>query len=172
MTIAVAGTSSMAWAWVVVLQLLGVNGLVLTTLRWSQNVFSMVHQCVQTFWERSTNFVCFENILILKFDGWNLDLQDRRIKDKHLHLYHVQAYIYENHDLARNDRESLWIFSWCISFSDYGPNDPFLSRVFPYLWPWGLPFLITYSGIDWRSNVYSMEPRLATFSFKRCPHVQ
>ena len=34
---AIADTSRMAWAWVVVLQILGVDGLMWTTLRWSQN---------------------------------------------------------------------------------------------------------------------------------------
>ena len=62
MTIAVAVTSSWAWAWDVVLQFLGVNGSVCTTLGWSQNGFSVVRQCLQTYWERSTNFVCNENL--------------------------------------------------------------------------------------------------------------
>ena len=49
----------------------------------------------------------------------------------------------------------------------------FFSGVFPYLWPWGRPFLIMYSGIERRSNVYFfMKPRLATVSCKRCPQVQ
>ena len=39
MTVAVAGTSSMAWAWVVVLQILGVNGLVWTTLGFKSERF-------------------------------------------------------------------------------------------------------------------------------------
>ena len=60
---AVPGTSSRGAVRVVVLQILGVNALMWTTLRWSQNDFSMV-QCFQTYWERSTNFVCIENILI------------------------------------------------------------------------------------------------------------
>ena len=75
-TVAVAGNSSMAWAWVVVLQILGVNGLVQTTLGWSQNGFSMVRQCFLTYWERSPNFVCNESILIRTFERWNLVLQD------------------------------------------------------------------------------------------------
>ena len=48
----------------------------------------------------------------------------------------------------------------------------FLFWSFPISGPWGLPFLITYSGIERRSNVFTMKPRLATISFKRCPHVQ
>ena len=116
-------------------------------------------------------FVCSEHILVLTFDRWNLVLQDRPIYDKHLHLVHDRAYVYEKHDLAKNDHGFLWIASWCISFPNYG-TDSFFSGAFPYLWPWGLPFLITYSWIERRSNVYSMKPLLATVSFKRCPHVQ
>ena len=67
---AIADTSRMAWAWVVVLQILGVDGLMWTTLRWSQNDFSMV-QCFQTYWERSTNYVCIENILLASCSGRN-----------------------------------------------------------------------------------------------------
>ena len=48
----------------------------------------------------------------------------------------------------------------------------FFSGVFPYLWSWSLPFLITHSGIERRSTVYSMKPRWTTISFNRCPHVQ
>ena len=36
------------------------------------------------------------------------------------------------------------------------------SEAFPYLWPWSPSFLITYSGIGRKSNVFSMKPRLAT----------
>ena len=75
---AVADTSRMAWAWVVVLQILGVNGFMWTTHRWSQNDFSMV-QCFQTYWGRSTNFVCIENILIPSCNERNLGLQDHPI---------------------------------------------------------------------------------------------
>ena len=69
--------------------------------------------------------------------------------------------------------DSFVVPSLCISFSSYWPDNILcFLEVFPYLWPWGLHFLITYSGIDRRSNVFSMKPRLATLSFKRCPHVQ
>ena len=41
-------------------------------LRWSQNGFSMVRQCFQTYWERSTNSVCIENILIQSCNERNI----------------------------------------------------------------------------------------------------
>ena len=97
----------------------------------SQNVFSMVGCQNPTYWERSTNFACSESVLILTFDRWNLVLQDRHIWDKNLHLDHVRAWIFVNQDLARNDHGFLWIFSWFISFSNYGPNDIFPFRSFP-----------------------------------------
>ena len=61
MTVAVAGTSSKAWAWVVSLQLIGVNGFVVDNA-WMKSQRSMVRACFQTYWERSTNFVCNEKI--------------------------------------------------------------------------------------------------------------
>ena len=77
----------------------------------------MVRQCLQTYWERSTNFVCSENILILT-------LQDRPIFRQTSSSRSCSRHGFtKKHDLARNDHGSLWIFSWCISFSNYGPDD-------------------------------------------------
>ena len=86
--------------------------------------YGMGLSCLQTFWGRSTNSVCNENILVLNTsDRWNLVLQDRPIHDKRLHFDHVRAYVYEKHDLARNDHGSLWTLFRCICFSNHGPDD-------------------------------------------------
>ena len=45
--------------------------------------------------------------LLLTYDRCDLVLQERPMHDKLLHLDHVRAYIYENHDLARNDHGSV-----------------------------------------------------------------
>ena len=127
---AVPGTSNRAAVWVVVLQILGVNGSMKTTLGWSQNGFSMVLG-LQTYWERSTNFVCIENLLIPSCDERNLCLPDRHIWCKLLHLDHVRAWLYESQDLARNDRGPLWNSSWCISSSNIGLDDTLSFLVFP-----------------------------------------
>ena len=90
--------------------------------------------CLLTCWERSTNFVCIENILILSFDRWNLVLQDRPICDKRLDLDHVRAGMHEIQDLSRSDRGPLWISSWSISFLKLWARwHSFFSGVFPYL---------------------------------------
>ena len=48
-----------------------------------------------------------------------------------------------------------------------------VSRLLPYLCPWGRPFLMTYSGIEKRSIVYLMNCRLAPLPLReKCPHVQ
>ena len=48
-----------------------------------------------------------------------------------------------------------------------------LLAFFPYLWPWGLPFLMTYSGSERRSIVYLPNFRSTSVSFwQKCPHVQ
>ena len=54
---AIVDISSRALAWVVVLQIIGVDGSTWSTLGWNQNIFSML-QCFQTWWERSTYLVC------------------------------------------------------------------------------------------------------------------
>ena len=46
--------------------------------------------------------------------------------------------MFHNQNLA-----TIWISSWYISFSNYGPND-IVSGIFKFL-AWGLPFIITYS---------------------------
>ena len=55
--------------------------------------------------------LCGESVLPLTLGRCDLVLQDRPIQDKHLHLDHVRACIYENQDLAGNDRGSLRISS-------------------------------------------------------------
>ena len=106
--------------------------------------------------------------------GVYLVLQERPMHDKLLHLDCVESSVHGKHDLARIDHGFLCSPSFRISFSSYGPDDIlFFSGSFPYLWPWGLPFLITYSGLERRSIVfYNENVDWATVSFKRCPHVQ
>ena len=53
---AIAGISRMELPWVVVLQILGEDGLMWSAHRWSQNDLSPV-RFFQTYWERSTNSV-------------------------------------------------------------------------------------------------------------------
>ena len=101
-----ADTSRMAWVWIVVLPIFGVDGLMYTTLRWSHNDFSMLHQCFQT-WERSTNSVCIDNIRIPSCNVRNPCLQAYPFWYKFLHLDHVRSGIHDIQDLARNDRRSL-----------------------------------------------------------------
>ena len=89
----------------------------------------MVRQCFQTYWERSTNFVCNENILIWTFDRWNLVLQGRPIWYKHLHLDHVRTYIYENHGLEKRS----WIpVNFLLIHLFYGPDDILSFLEFPW----------------------------------------
>ena len=129
-------------------------------------------QWFQTYWGRSTNSVCIGNSPIPSCNEWNLCLQDGPSWHKLLHCDHVRAWLYEIQDFARNGCGSLGNSSWSIVFSNYGPDDILSFLEFSQMWPWCLPFLITYSRIERKSNVYSMKPRLATISFKRCPHVQ
>ena len=68
---AIAGISRLELAWVVLLQILGVDGLMWSTHRWSQNDFSPV-RFFQIYWERSTNSFCIESTLLASFDRWNL----------------------------------------------------------------------------------------------------
>ena len=60
MMCAIAGISSMGLALVVLLQIIGEDGLLWSTHRWSQNDFSPV-QFFKTYWERSTNSFCIES---------------------------------------------------------------------------------------------------------------
>ena len=158
--------------WVVVLQILGVNGLMWTTLGLSQKVLSM--SLVSRLIERDPPILFVSKIIWFCHSICeNLGLQERPMWDKRLHLNHVRAWICENQDLARNDRKSLWTSSFCVSFFKLWARwYSFFSEVFTYLWQWSRPFLITFSGIERKSSVYPMTPRLATVSFKRCPHVQ
>ena len=68
---AIAGISRMEQAWVVVLQILGEDGLMWSTHRWRQNDLSPV-RFFQTYWEGSTNSFCIENTFLASFDRWNL----------------------------------------------------------------------------------------------------
>ena len=52
--------SRMELAWVVLLQILGEDGLLWSTHCWSQDDFSLV-RFFQTYWERSTNSFCIES---------------------------------------------------------------------------------------------------------------
>ena len=126
----------------------------------------MVRQCLQTYWERSTNFVCSENILILT-------LQDRPILDKHLHLDHVRGMDLRKNMISQETIMDPFESSLDASlFQIMGQMIFFLFWSFPISVAMRSSFLITFSGIERRSNVHSMKPRLATISYKRCPHVQ
>ena len=60
-----------------------------------------------------------------------------------------------------------FFFNWLARYYSLSPG------FFPYVWPWGLPFLMAYSGSERRSLVFLTKPRLASVSFcKKCPHVQ
>ena len=86
-------TSRMALAWVVVLQILGADGLMWSTLRWIQNDFSMV-QCFQTYWERSTNSFGIENFLFASCTGTNYCPQARPSGYRPLHFDHDRVEMY------------------------------------------------------------------------------
>ena len=104
--------------------------------QWSASVSRLIR-------DRSTNFVCNESILILTFDWWNLVLQDRPIQGKHLHLDHVRAYIYENHDLARNDHGS------CKSFVDASLFQIMGQMIFFLLWSFPISVAMRSSLLDY-----------------------
>ena len=179
MPVSIVCTSSRAAVWVVVLQLLGVSGLMQTTLVWSQNVFSLVLLFFLT-WGRSTSFACSKSILILTFDKCDLHLQTRPIYDK-LFSSRLCWIIRSRKTWYRKNRSwiplksiftHLFFTFYASLFQIMGQVILFLLWSFPVLWPWGLPFLITYSGIERRSIVHTMKFGLATASFKRCPLVQ
>ena len=67
---AIAGISRMELPWVVVLQILGEDGLMWSTHRWSQNDLSPV-RFFQTYWE--IHQFCIENTLILSGNERNLN---------------------------------------------------------------------------------------------------
>ena len=105
--------------------------------------------------------------------GCDLHLQERPMHDKLLHLDCFQSFAHGKYDLERIGHGFLCSPSLCISFSSYWPDNILcFLEVSHICGREGLPFLMTYSGIERRSNVYSMKPRLATVSYKRCPHVQ
>ena len=116
-----------------------------TTLRWSQNDFSMV-QCFQTYWERSTNSVCIENTRFASCNERNFCPQRRPFWYRPFHLHHVRAMMHEIRNRSNSDRESIQNATWCISFSNYGLDDILFVAEFSHLWPWGRPFFITYFG--------------------------
>ena len=64
-------TSRLAPARIVVLEILGADDLMWTTLRWSQNYFSMV-QGFSWLIERDPNSVCIENVLLASYRRRNL----------------------------------------------------------------------------------------------------
>ena len=103
----IADTSRMAWALVVVLQILGLEGLVWSTHRWSQNDLSPV-RFFQISWKRSTNSFCIENTLLASYDRWNLSTQARPSGYRPLQFDHVRVDIHEIQNLSRIDCENLW----------------------------------------------------------------
>ena len=74
----------------------------------------------------------------------------------------------EKRHLARIGHGFPWIFFSNLFFKLWARWYSFFPGSLPYLWSWGLPFFITYSGVKRRSNVYSMKPRLASF-FEEVP---
>ena len=136
-------TSRMELAWVVVLQILGVDGLMWSTHRWSQNDLSPV-RIFQTYWERSTNSFCIESILLASYDGWNLFAQVRTSGYRPLDFDHVRV---EMHEIQDHSKKRSWIPWQCflmhLFFKLWAWWYSFFCWVLPYLWPWGRPFLIT-----------------------------
>ena len=105
-------TSRMALAWVVVLQILGVDGLMLTTLRWSRRIERdpPILFVSKIFWLRHV----MGEILVRKLvHFWY----------RPLHLDHVRAGMHEIRNRSESDRGSLDNPSRCISFSNYGLDD-------------------------------------------------
>ena len=86
-------TSSRASTWVVVLQILGVNGLMWSTHRWSQNDFSMV-RIFRNYWEKSTSSLCIESTLLASYDVWNLFAQAHPSWNRPLQFDHVRVEIH------------------------------------------------------------------------------
>ena len=81
-----------------------------TTLRWSQNDFSKV-QCFQTYWEKSTNSVCIENILIPSCNGRNPCPQDRPFRYKLLRLDFLSSWNARN---SGSFKKRSWIPLKCF----------------------------------------------------------
>ena len=106
------------WPWVVVHQILGVDGVMWTTRRWTQNDSSMV-QMFWNYWEKSTNSFCIESILLASYDGWILFALVHPSWHRSLHLDHGRVEMHEIQDRSQNDGGSLENASWCISFSNY-----------------------------------------------------
>ena len=102
---AIAGTSSRAAVCVVLLQILGEDGLMWSTLRWSQNDFSSV-RFFQIYWERSTYF-CIESTHLPSFDRWNLSASPCPSGCRLLQFDQCWVEIHEIQDLFGSDREFL-----------------------------------------------------------------
>ena len=121
--------------------------------------------------ERSTNFVCVEkyfDFLIL----WVNEILFCKIVPFDTNFISIMF----EHDFAKtlSRKKRLWIplnfFLMHLFFKLWARWNSFFSEVFPYLWTWSLlPFSITYSGIDRRSNMCSMKPRLVTVSSQEMP---
>ena len=108
-------TSRMALARVVVLQILGVDGAMWTTPRWSQNDFSIV-QMFCHYWEKSANSFCIEIVLLALYDVWNLSAQASSILIQTSSSRSCSSWD------ARNSG-SLENAFWRISFSNYGQHN-------------------------------------------------
>ena len=98
---------------------------------------------------RSSNFACSGSILLLTHDRCDLVLQEHPMHDKLLHLDCVGSFV---HGKTWSRKNRSWIplkslflhlffklWAWWYSL---------FSGSFRYLWPWRLPFLITYSGSE------------------------
>ena len=116
---AIAGISRMELAWVVLLQILGEDGIC-GQRTVEVRTISQRSDFFQIYWERSTHSFCIESTLLASFDRWNLSAHPRPSGYRPLQFNHVRVEIQDIRDLSRNDGESLQNSSLCISFSIYG----------------------------------------------------
>ena len=161
-----------ALAWVVVLQILVVDGVMWTTPRSSLNDFSVV-QMFCHFWEKSTNSFCSEKYSACVI-WW---LKSFLCKLVHLDtdlfisiMFEMRCTEFRIVHKAKVDHLGIPLDA---SLSQILDNMICLcSVVFPYRWPWGRPLLMPWFGTERRSNVHWVVPLLAALWFKKCPHVQ
>ena len=102
-------------------------------------------QCFQTYWERSANSVCVENILIPSCNERNLCLQDCPIWYTLSSRFCSSMDVWNSGSLKKRSWIPLKSFWMHLFFKLWDGWYSFVNGVFPYLWPWGRPFLITYS---------------------------
>ena len=139
-TNAISGIASKESVRVALLQTLGEDGAIRSTLRWSQNDLSSV-QFFQFFWERSTNSFCIESTHLPSFDRWDLSARPCPSGCRLLQFDQCWFEIHEIRDLLGSYRESLQILSWCISCLDCGRCSVLLFFSLPITMTMRSPFL-------------------------------